>query len=52
MTRFEKIKQMNIEELTEFLNRFYCSNCCLNKEDCDLYSVCRKGIKKYLESKE
>ncbi len=53
MTNFEKIKQMSVEELAEFICNRMCADCCDNRcparEFCE--AGCRySGMSKWLES--
>jgi len=51
MTNFEKIKNMNIEEMTNFFNaNSSCDMCSNNHSVCSSEIRCVEGIKNYLES--
>ena len=47
MTNYERIKNMSVEEMAEFLNE--ASNCCLVPTDC-ITESCTECLKQWLES--
>ena len=53
MTNFEKIKQMSVEELAEFICSLMCDDCCDNRcpasEKCGGGFMCL-GMSEWLES--
>ncbi len=49
MTNFEKIKQMSVEEMTEFMSTIDTSACSCCKGKCACMS-CRDGFRAWLES--
>ena len=59
MTNFERVKEMNVEEMAEFLTKEYdgiCSCCIIEdreKREMKCYSVpgmCTQGVRRWLES--
>ena len=51
MTNYERIRNMSVEELAEFINeRSPCECCKLNKWQTFVNVKCITGIKQYLES--
>ena len=51
-TNYEKIKSMNIDEMTEFFtDRSACDTCTCDLDENKCMAVgCKKGVKQYLES--
>ena len=53
MTNYEKIKQMDKGELSNFLCNLMCGDCCENRcPATDLCSTRHSGMKDWLESEE
>ena len=50
MTNYEKIKNMNIEEMSWLLARFKECRVCPITDDCRYYDTCLQGITEWLES--
>ena len=50
MNNYEKIKQMTVEEMVEFIRKADCKNACNFYEtvDCSCYE-CSDGIREWLE---
>ena len=52
MTNFERIKEMTIEELAEFMCRYSDCHRCVGKDLCRFGAGAGNGIITYLESEE
>lgn len=53
MTNHERIKNMSVEEMAEFIRDTNCSHCIDNCHSGTPYKGgCNKGIKKWLESED
>ena len=50
MNNYERIKNMSIDEMAEFLNNKDCDSCGYKGDDCSY--DCFIGIKSWLESEE
>lgn len=52
MTNFERIKNMTVEEMAEFIAYYLgCNNCIYDQSICpDDKNACLKGTQKWLES--
>lgn len=48
-TNFDRIKDMTIEELAEFISTPRCQYCVYKDEPCDI-ADCKDGLRQYLES--
>ena len=51
MNNFEKIKNMTLDEMAEYLANMECDTCCVysDKTDCLEGSDCFTGIKQWLQ---
>ena len=54
MTNYERIKAMNIDELSNFLGSMECDDYCIfgYREECSEGLDCQIGIRQWLESEE
>ena len=52
MTRFEKFKNMDLDEMAEFLLEHTCCECCSRDSDENCFDVvdCKTHVKEWLES--
>lgn len=51
MTNYEKIKNMSIDEMADFIDNDNCCACCIYAyKGCSLSKDCRNGIRQWLES--
>lgn len=48
MKNIDKLKEMNFEELIEFINGNKCDRCIYNNTNC-MHDMCREGTKSWLQ---